>query len=297
MISVEKDFSLSFPFNVRFVDSFNNLFCNSSFNDHYYKHNQIKNELENIYGNKCAYCESILEISGHRRIDHYRPKENIKDIHGKELNNHKGYFWLAYEWSNLLSCCEICNGHKSNYFPLLDEENRVPDNHRDIKFFLPKAKDEWNDCWQLWRGYWFPKIAPLLDEKRLLLNPELDEVENHFYYKIDGSINSDTEEGKTSIRIYDLNRKTLRLERKKVIDSNCKKIDKCIKRYEKPINIDEFKEDIIEILYEIVENDSKEDEFHGLKNYLILNFEYFFLNREIPEKELIKEIYMEWLLA
>lgn len=31
-----------------------------------------------------------------------------------------GYYWLCYEWSNLLPCCPDCNETKGTSFPLLD---------------------------------------------------------------------------------------------------------------------------------------------------------------------------------
>ncbi|AUX44887.1 uncharacterized protein SOCE26_063570 [Sorangium cellulosum] len=37
-----------------------------------------------------------------------------------------GYYWLAYEWDNLLFSCGICNGtHKRNLFPLGNPEKRA----------------------------------------------------------------------------------------------------------------------------------------------------------------------------
>ena len=45
-----------------------------------------------------------------------------------------GYYWLAYEWSNLLFCCQLCNQRfKRNHFPLADETKRARSHHEDIK--------------------------------------------------------------------------------------------------------------------------------------------------------------------
>src|SRR5207248_925191 len=37
------------------------------------------------------------------------------------------YFWLSYEWENLLFACDVCNdrGHKENLFPLADPSRRA----------------------------------------------------------------------------------------------------------------------------------------------------------------------------
>ena len=46
-----------------------------------------------------------------------------------------GYYWLAYEWSNLLFCCQLCNQRfKGNHFPLADATRRAsvaPRRHRE----------------------------------------------------------------------------------------------------------------------------------------------------------------------
>ena len=68
-----------------------------------------------FYG-KCAYCEGQIHNSGD--IDHYRPRRAVEDedgnrvmvnSNGEERVPHPGYYWLAYEWSNLLYACSDCN--------------------------------------------------------------------------------------------------------------------------------------------------------------------------------------------
>jgi hypothetical protein len=86
--------------------------------------------LKNVFNNKCAYCETPLpRQSGH--AEHFRPKGGVKYKTEKKsitaftkdaLENqieHPGYFWLAYNWKNLLPSCELCNagGGKKNQFP------------------------------------------------------------------------------------------------------------------------------------------------------------------------------------
>lgn len=55
---------------------------------------------------KCAYCDRVVAL-GNQPVEHFRP------VLG-------GYFWLAWDWDNLLFACVSCNGPKSNEFPLLD---------------------------------------------------------------------------------------------------------------------------------------------------------------------------------
>jgi len=73
------------------------------------------------YSKKCAYCER--SIRGHSvRVDHFRPKVGILRNDGQAVRlrdaaaEHPGYYFLAYEWRNLLPTCEHCNVAKSNRF-------------------------------------------------------------------------------------------------------------------------------------------------------------------------------------
>lgn len=44
-----------------------------------------------------------------------------------------GYYWLAYDWKNLLFSCQICNQrYKKNLFPLRDDTRRAVSHHDDI---------------------------------------------------------------------------------------------------------------------------------------------------------------------
>jgi len=63
---------------------------------------EIRYKLRLLFHNKCAYCERIEYKPD---VEHYRPK---KKVTGSQRNNH-GYFWLCYEWTNLLPACRDCN--------------------------------------------------------------------------------------------------------------------------------------------------------------------------------------------
>jgi len=82
--------------------------------------------MKNVFYQRCAYCERA--ISGYYGdAEHYRPKGAVrrKDAAGDwvlpdcEITNpadgqfltivHPGYFWLAYDWRNLLPSCVFCN--------------------------------------------------------------------------------------------------------------------------------------------------------------------------------------------
>ena len=91
---------------------------------------------------KCAFCEDNIRTNQHGDIEHFRPKAAIVDqISNTRITrpgsqeSHPGYYWLAYDWKNLLPSCVLCNQPstepdgerlgKRNYFPLADETKRA----------------------------------------------------------------------------------------------------------------------------------------------------------------------------
>ncbi|MEM9459633.1 MAG: hypothetical protein AAGF11_35980 [Myxococcota bacterium] len=100
---------------------------------------------------KCAYCEQHIRSSQFGDIDHFRPKGRVTEVGTGTpiktrdgLEDHPGYYWLAYDWRNLLFACVLCNrptkrtksGHrigKRDHFPLMDESKRAeaPGDERD----------------------------------------------------------------------------------------------------------------------------------------------------------------------
>ena len=80
----------------------------------HYAHQQIKRQLDRMFGNKCAFCESIVTAVSYQNVEHFRPKSI--------------YPSLAYEWENLLFACTVCNsGYKKTQFPLLDNSQPALD--------------------------------------------------------------------------------------------------------------------------------------------------------------------------
>lgn len=88
-----------------------------------YGHKDVKAALVDAQYGKCAFCESKVKHVAHGDVEHFRPKGAVM-INGRAEK--PGYFWLAYEWNNLLFSCQICNqSYKRNHFPLLHERDRV----------------------------------------------------------------------------------------------------------------------------------------------------------------------------
>jgi hypothetical protein len=92
-----------------------------------YKQRSIKQSYFAAKGppfhDKCAYCEAPLSDFQYGDVEHFRPKAGVSDENNKViyLNDsagrttstpHPGYYWLAYDWHNLLPTCTTCNRGK-----------------------------------------------------------------------------------------------------------------------------------------------------------------------------------------
>lgn len=146
---------------------------------------------------KCCFCEQKINEQD-SQVEHYRPKTQVKTEQGNIL----GYWWLAYEWLNLVVSCATCNRQKSIKFPLVDEEARV-------------VKEE-----QLDAG------GGLGHEQPLLINPRFDEPEDYVEYDVfkcsrigevyvkgKDSDTTDLQRGNTTKSLLDLNRERVNRER------------------------------------------------------------------------------------
>lgn len=145
-----------------------------------------KAELMKLYHGKCAYCETSMRARG-LQIEHYRP------ING-------GYYWLAYEWTNLTLACASCNGAKGSEFPITGKKISQPGK--------PKAYR------------WFTDRGPYLNERPIYLNPEHDDPSPFLRFKYDGYLESccPTGRGAGTINACDLNCKELISWRLKAIN-------------------------------------------------------------------------------
>ena len=96
-----------------------------------------------ISRDKCAYCESPITATHPGDVEHYRPKGRIRDSDGK-IAPHPGYWWLAYQWENLLPSCIDCNRRRSHgderemagkadYFVIRGQRAYEPDDDLDLE--------------------------------------------------------------------------------------------------------------------------------------------------------------------
>jgi hypothetical protein len=185
--------------------------------------------LEHVFYDKCAYCETRA-VRDPGDAEHFRPKGSVaqtappngsksktrvrvKTPDDKEAD-HPGYFWLAYNWRNLLPACNDCNSSegKMDQFP-------VKKGHR----FLVELKAE--DLSTLkdtphpsvkWPGWYYLGPRDLNQrEAPLLLHPYFDAPERHLkfgYAGIEAAVDN-SEMGKYSIQVYNLDEDKLRQER------------------------------------------------------------------------------------
>ncbi len=155
-----------------------------------YGSQEVKKALDNIQNGMCCYCESYYEASGKGEVEHFRPKMGYQQDKS-DLFHRPGYFWLGYEWSNLMYSCKNCNeNYKKNFFPLKDNSKRAN-----------------------------PGTSFSIDnEEPLLVNPyEEKEPEKHFGFS--GGIEFGiTEEGKKSVEYYGLDRGPLNEERAEFLE-------------------------------------------------------------------------------
>jgi hypothetical protein len=139
---------------------------------------ELKWHLFDLFHGKCAYCESKPLPSAHGQVEHYRPKSKVSGDPA-----HPGYYWLAYEVTNLLPACGRCNGAdaKSSHFPILGTRARDADG--------------------------------LAGEEPLLLNPFNHEMDPYEHLEFDAVGDAKPRNGSlhgfNSTKYYDLNRPDL----------------------------------------------------------------------------------------
>lgn len=144
---------------------------------------KLKPFLEKLFHGKCAYCEGKYSAGSWLDVEHYRPKAKVTVYN--EPVAHPGYYWLAYNWKNLLLACPKCNrgGGKTGEFPI--DGNRAMKPGDSLEEEIPQ-----------------------------LLNPIVDtHPEKHLIFGINGIIAGKTERGDATVSICNLNREELQAAR------------------------------------------------------------------------------------
>jgi hypothetical protein len=144
---------------------------------------------------KCAYCE-INHSDGYPvQVEHYRPKGMVTE--NRRAIRHPGYFWLAFEWWNLVPSCAHCN---TNHTDPLGVSHPGKLNEFPVRGSRVGVPSENPDDWQ----------AELADEQPVLLNPYFDYPEDEVGFDVTtGAAVPETVRGKETINICDLSRISL----------------------------------------------------------------------------------------
>lgn len=229
--------------------------------------NEVRLALKEIYKNKCAYCETDTSAGTVLRIEHYRPRNGIKG------EKHSGYYWLIYEWSNLLAACENCNRAKSNAFPI-DRDGKRATGPVYIKGKLSKG-----DC--------LASSKTLRAEKPLILHPEIDEPEKNIIFLPDGMAKGITRQGRQTIDLCKLNRGALVLARKKVIDSFLADIEEILGDLIDHQSEKEFSRQFNRLLIKLLKAHEPQEPYSRLRWFMFLKFDLFFI-KQLGKKQQAK---------
>ncbi|MDC8005379.1 hypothetical protein POV27_15050 [Aureisphaera galaxeae] len=158
-----------------------------TFDSKIYGNANVKNQLKDEQFNKCCFCENKdFDDIAFGDVEHFRPKGAYQQKANDTLS-YPGYYWLAYEWTNLFFSCQICNQrHKKNRFPLVDQTLRSVDHH------APQEQTS----------------------NTLLAHPSFENPENEIGFREEIPFHK-TDKGKKSIQAFGLNRTKLNEKRRK----------------------------------------------------------------------------------
>ncbi len=191
---------------------------------------------ENVYHFRCAYCEGPLDSDRYKGdAEHFRPKGRVtvRDAaavpriarctlpDGTEID-HPGYFWLAYDWRNLVPACADCNSGfgKVDQFPVKAAHALVVE--AALAGFAAGVAPAVGDGLEAIgnpRSYFLPPARLDDIESPLLLNPLNPapgrEPAEHLRYGVGGIVVAldGSELGAKSIEVYQLKRENLRRRR------------------------------------------------------------------------------------
>lgn len=191
---------------------------------------------ENVYHYRCAYCEGPLDSDRFKGdAEHFRPKGRVtfRDAEGNSRTaqcrlpdgtevDHPGYFWLAYDWRNLVPACADCNSGfgKVDQFPVKGAHALHADEMTaGFAAGSAPARADGLEATQNPRSYFLPPARLDSMESPLLLNPLNPspgrEPSKHLRYGVGGVVVAldGSELGEKSITVYQLRRGALERRR------------------------------------------------------------------------------------
>ncbi len=95
---------------------------------------------------KCAYCDAKIIANQDGDVEHFYPKgevwalrddpvtwgqerRNLATVQGRlhDVVSAQGYWWYAYDWTNYLLACRVCNSYwKLSFFPVKENPRTAP---------------------------------------------------------------------------------------------------------------------------------------------------------------------------
>ena len=184
--------------------------------------------IQHVFHNKCAYCETSSPQYWPDG-EHYRPKGRVdaeqpgvtgltpvqvSDHSGTPIQ-HPGYFWLAYDWRNLIPGCRNCNSGlgapgKMNQFP-------VKKQYVFLTHLTPAEKQALKEepyPSLLAPDLYYLRSTDLDDvEGPLLLHPYRDRPEQNLSFEHGGVLQPTSPEGEKTIKVCNLAYENLRVAR------------------------------------------------------------------------------------
>ncbi|HNI43367.1 MAG TPA: HNH endonuclease [Chitinophagales bacterium] len=224
----------------------------------------IKADLNRYYHNKCAFCEtSLTDNKGANQftVEHFRPKTH--------------YFWLGYEWTNLMPTCWTCNNHKENKFQILDKRKKA------TLPLLPCGNLNLDEC--------NAHCQNLLAENADLLHPEIEDPMDFLQFskeKIGFFVEGTTAHRRANytINLCKLNRTALAIEqRKKIYDTVLASIEaQMLLLLEKFPNKREQDARLLAVAFEntfnsLYKQDSLKTEYTCFRQFLLAHFDQLFI--------------------
>jgi len=147
----------------------------------------LKQILIDLNNEKCMYCEGQYLAGSHDDAEHYRPKGEVTewDEAGEVRRKvvHPGYYWLAYEWQNILLACTKCNSahpaggcYSKSCATAHVDGTHGPHPGKAIEFPLAVGSNRCANPGPTPNRWW----KELKAEEPLLLHPYFDRCDEHF---------------------------------------------------------------------------------------------------------------------
>ena len=160
-------------------------------------------DVQGPFRGKCAYCEQKIYGSQHGDMEHFRPKSAVSDEsfepalvdENGSVRKHPGYYWLCYDWRNLLPACVLCN----------QESRQGSDSRRIGKHTRFPV-----------RGFRAVKPGDEAKEEPMLVNPVSEDPQEHLRLESNGSYTWLTDRGHTCVDIFGLNDRDLPHDRRAI---------------------------------------------------------------------------------